>query len=186
MIGRTLRVMMLIGSMVGVGAAYAPQVAAEEHEVDRGREHHRWSAHVGTGFTADPDGFLLAAGLDYEVARGLRIGPLLQLSLDEDVTLFAPTLNFRYGFDLSRIDDDLSRLEPFVQGGLGLLYADIDRGPGRDDAEFMMNGGGGIEYWIDPRFSLGSSVLFNGTPGANAAGQSYFFSWQLVTARVRF
>ena len=177
---------------LGSGGA-APASAAEESEPTAVRpvaanEASRWSAHVGSGFTLSPSAFLLTTGVEYEVVPQLGVGPLLQFAVDNNDTIVAPTLNARYRIDLSRSGDDVvKRIQPFVQAGLGFAYVDKDRGGrDRDDTEFMLNGGLGLEYRVNTQFSVGSAVLFNGMPAGNAVGEDFFFSWQLVTARVHF
>lgn len=172
---------LLAGAAVLTGPAGAAQAAGDDGS--------RWSAHLGGGFTLSPDAGLLGAGLEYEAVPRLGIGPLLQLAFDDDTTIVAPTAGFRYRFDLSGSGDEvLRRLEPFVQAGLGFAYVDKDRrGRGdREDAAFLLNGGLGLDYRADPRVSVGSSILFNGMPADSAAGERFFFSWQLVTVRLHF
>jgi hypothetical protein len=148
----------------------------------------RWSAHAGGGFTLSPDTALLAVGLDYAIAPQLALGPLVQFGVDDNDTIVAPTANFRYRIDLSNADDAIvRRIEPYVQGGAGIAYVERDRGRrDRDDAEFMLNGGVGLDFRVAPKLSVGSAVLFNGMPVDDAAGERFFFSWQLLTARVHF
>ena len=148
-----------------------------------------WSGHLGTGFGLSPDGFLLTAGLEYEVVDQLGVGPLLQLVLDDDTVVVAPTLNARYRIDLSDSGNDFLRdLEPYVQAGMGLAYVDRERRgrSDREDTEFLVNGGFGFEYNLSDRFAIGNGVMFNGMPADDAAGEDFFFTWQLVTARLRF
>ena len=174
----------LVALMLG-GSAFCPAPAAAQTERN---DDFQWSAHAAGGFTLSPSAFLLTTGLEYQVAPELEFGPLLQFAFDNDDFIFASTANVRYHFDLSNANDQALRyLEPFIQGGLGLVHIDKDRrGRDRDDTEFMLNGGFGVDYWIDPRFSVGTAVLFNGMPAGQAAGERFFFSWQLLTARFRF
>lgn len=150
-------------------------------------DEHYWSAHGGIGFGLDPSSFAFGAGLEYHVMHELSVGPLLQVLARDDQVIVAPTANVRYHFDLSHLDSDFaSRLEPFVQGGLGLVYVDEDR-PDRDDTEFLLNGGFGLDYRIDERISVGSTLMFNGIPGGDkAVRENFFFTWQVVGMRYHF
>ena len=147
-----------------------------------------WSVHAGPGFTLSPTAFHFDFGAEYAVTPGLGIGPLMQIAADDDILILAPTLNVRYGFDLSGSDDEfVSRLRPYVQGGIGLAYVEKDRrGRNPDDVEFLLNGGAGIEYAITESLALGHGVMFNGMPADDAVGEDFFFSWQLMTFRFRF
>lgn len=149
----------------------------------------RWSTHAGAGFSLSPGGFAVAFGGEYEILTpGFGIGPLVQIAGDDDELIVAPTANARYRFDLSHLDSEVARnLHPFVQGGLGFGYVDRERrGRDRDDIEFLLDGGLGLEYDLGEHLSIGNAVLFNGFPADDAAGEEFFFTWQLATLRYRF
>lgn len=189
MLRAILRSALLIALVFGVGAATPPRASAEVIGGEKGSSRDpSWSAHVGGGFSLSPGGGLFATSLEYAPVRELGIGPLLQIAGDDHTLIVAPTANLRYRVDLSHLDDDvLRRFEPYVQGGVGFAYVDKDRGPrDRDDAELMLNGGVGIEYRVSSPLSLGTGILFNGMPVDDAAGERFFFSWQLLSARVHF
>ncbi len=81
----------------------------------------------------------------------------------------------------------IERFHPFVQVGLGLAWVEKER-RGRhdhDEVGFLMNTGFGCDYMLTERFGLGTSLLFNVLP-AETADERFFFSWQLVTATIRF
>ena len=146
-----------------------------------------WSPHAGLGFMLDPDGVLLAVGVEYAATDEFSIGPLLQLGFEDDHTIVAPTLNFRYRVDLSDVDNEfVRRIEPFVQAGLGFAYIEKERRfRDDDDTGFLLNGGFGAEYWVTDELAVGNSVLFNGMPD-DVVNENFFLSWQLVTLRYRF
>jgi hypothetical protein len=136
----------------------------------------------GIGFTSSPSDFLLTLEADYFFTNGLAVGPLFQLGLWDDPFIFAPTLNFKGVFDLPEV----RRLKPLVEGGLGLAYMDADRRHGgADDTGFLLDFGGGLQYFVDDRIAVGSEVLFNFVPG-EVLGDHFFFSWQLVTLNFLF
>ncbi len=135
----------------------------------------------GLGFTLNPTDFLMVLQFDYFFARTFSVGPLLQFAVD-DRFIFAPTLNFQAAFNLPGVD----RLEPFVQGGLGLAY--MTKGSGsdfEDDTGFLFNFGGGVEFFVLNNLSVGSDILFNIMPD-EVLDKRFFFSWQLVTFRFQF
>jgi hypothetical protein len=142
------------------------------------------------GFTLDPDTFLMAFQGDYFLDDQLSLGPLLQLGVDDDTTILAPTLNVQYAFDLTELEEDgdeiLERLKPFVQGGVGLGYIHKDRRRGDDDdVGFLLNLGFGLEYYLTDQLALGNNLLFNILPD-KTNGENFFLSWQFVTLRYRF
>ena len=150
-----------------------------------------WSASAGIGFTLDPGTFLMTLGMEYgpDDADGFSAGPLLQIGISDNNTIVAPTVNGRYSFDLSWVDDEIiQEVQPFVQGGLGFAYIDKDRSGAKKDKDgvgFLMNMGLGFEYPVSETVSLGNSVLFNVLP-SRTARQHFFFSWQFDTLRFRF
>ncbi len=146
-----------------------------------------FSVQAGLGFTDDPDAFLLEFEGNYRLGDGLSVGTLLQLGLDDDFTLVSPLGYVRYTFDLSHATaPDLRRLKPYVQGGMGFTYIDIDV-PRRDDDDigFLMSFGFGADYPITDSVSLGSRMLFNFLPD-DVVDENFYFSWQVAGIRFRF
>jgi hypothetical protein len=143
------------------------------------------AAKTGLGFTLSPDDFLLILQADYFLTNNFSIGPLLQFGVDDDPFIFAPTLNFQGMFDLPGAG--MERLKPFVQGGIGVVYMNKDRPnrPNVDDTGFLINVGGGFEYFVTDRLSLGNNIMFNIMPD-DVLGDHFFFSWQFVTVRYQF
>jgi len=137
---------------------------------------------AGIGFTLGPDTFLLSLGGDYILNRRFSVGPLLQIGLSDAVTFVAPTANFKSIFDLPN-RGFARRVKPFVQGGMGMIYANTDGGG--DDLGFMFNFGFGADVYITPRFALGNHMMFNVIP-TDVVGETLIFSWQFVSARYHF
>jgi opacity protein-like surface antigen len=162
--------------------SYQPQEDAEE-------EHRPWSASGGIGFTLDPGTFLMTLGIEYADEGGFSAGPLVQFGVSDNNTIIAPTVNGRYSFDLSHLEDEiLQKFRPFVQGGLGFAYIDKDRNApkkDKDDVGFLMNMGLGLEYQVSDSVTLGNNLLFNVLPDKTAR-QNFFFSWQFATVRFHF
>ena len=147
------------------------------------------SIEAGFGFTADPDSFLLGFALPWSVTDEISVGPLLQLGLDDDYTIIAPTLNARYAFDLSTADHiEVQRLRPHIEMGFGFAYATLDDVPSfvdDDDIDFMMNFGIGAEYRIARSWSLGSRMRFNIIPG-DLFRENFIYSWEVAGLRYQF
>jgi hypothetical protein len=169
--------------LTGLAAAQAPPAA------DWDGESHRFGLRAGLGFTAGPGTFLTAIEVPYSLTRNWTIGLLLQIGVDDHETLIAPTLNTRYFPNLglrASNNDFVRRVEPYIHGGLGLLHIDLDTPAGDvDDTAFLFNTGIGIDFPISRRVTIGSQMSFNVVPGG-ALGENFFFSWQLITAQLRF
>jgi hypothetical protein len=134
------------------------------------------------GFTLSPSDFLLALEADYFVTNGFAVGPLFQFGLWDDPFILAPSLNFKGVFDLPEVEG----LKPIVEGGLGLVYMDEHhRHWDADETGFLLNFGGGLQYFIDDPIAIGSEILFNFIPD-EVLGDHFFFSWQLVTVSFLF
>ena len=131
----------------------------------------------------------MAFEVPYSLTSDLTLGPLLQIGVDGGETLIAPTLNARYFLNLGQRNannDFVRELAPFVQGGLGLVHLDRDqRFRDVDETDFLFNLGVGIDFPISERLSVGSHMMFNVVPGG-VLGEHFFFSWQLVSAQIRF
>ena len=166
--GLILGVLFLAGEAVAQAAAASP-----------------WSIGVGIGFTAGPGTFLLDGDAAYALDEHMSIGPRMQLGFADDEILVAPTVNFRYVFDLQLSPEtSMQELTPFLQAGIGLGYIRKDRGGGRghtDDTGFLFNIGAGFE-WSLGATTLGSNLMFNILP-SEVVGENFFFSWDLITLR---
>lgn len=116
-------------------------------------------ADIGPIFgTPDSTAFGLALNGDYFLNQNFSIGPLLQFGFTKDLFQFGPSVQLKYTFDIDRY------WKANLQGGLGFMYADLERrGPDRDDTSFLVPVGGGVEYRLNESVSLGSTLLFNFT-----------------------
>ncbi len=146
------------------------------------------SLRTGLGFTADPDTFLLGFEGDYVFSDPFSTGVLVQLGVDDDLTMVSPVAYLRYRLDLGQLSPSLERVEPYLQGGLGLTYWDVDHMGhfrNKDDTEFLMNFGFGVEYRLTNHISAGSHMLFNVIPN-EIFDERFYFSWEVATLRYRF
>ncbi len=134
---------------------------------------------LSAGFTAGPSTGLTAFELDHFLTDYLAIAPLLQVGVSDDEFIFAPSVGPKVVFDVR----GARRLLPFVQGGVGFAYVD-DEDDG-DDTAFLVMGGGGVEYFVTDRLSLGTAAFFNVLPG-EVHDDEFFFSWHLITFTVWF
>jgi hypothetical protein len=136
---------------------------------------------AGLGFTDGPDSFLLGLELDFWQSDRLAIGPMVQLGLDDDMEMIAPSFHAKYRFPL-----EASRLAVFAQGGVGFLWLERDPIPGDDDdLGFMLQVGGGVDWQLEAGTFLGSSILVDLMPD-EVLGENAIFTWQVVQLGVRF
>jgi len=145
-----------------------------------------WSLRGGIGFTADPTSFLLNFEAPYAFDRWVSAGPMLQLGLDDDHTIVAPTLNVSVTIpDLP--GEDFDRLHPYGMIGIGFAYIENDnRGrSGKDDTGFLINFGFGLEFEVSENLFIGSQMMFNFLP-VKTVGEHFFYSWQVGGVRIAF
>jgi hypothetical protein len=137
---------------------------------------------VGLGQIDDPDAFLLGGQIEFYQTDRLAIGPMLQVGLDDDLTVVAPSLFGKFRFPLMRVE----RLTPFAQGGIGFLWAERNRpGGNEDDIGFMLQAGGGVEWQIDQQLFLAGSVVVDLLP-SDVLNENVILTWQIVQIGYRF
>jgi hypothetical protein len=139
---------------------------------------------IGLGFTDSPDTTLLGGEVDFYQSEQLAIGPMLQLGLDDDTTILAPSFQAKYHIPVKV--SSYPRPAPFVQGGVGLVWMDKDRrGRDDDDLGLLLHVGGGLELMLDDRLALASTLTINLMP-AKVVGERAFLSWQILQFGFRF
>jgi len=124
--------------------------------------------------TSDGTAFALAFYGDYYLTHGFSVGPLLQMGFTADLFQFGLTAQAKYTFDLA----DFPKLKPHVQGGIGIIYADLDRSGRRDedDTSFLIPLGGGVEYKLSDSVSLETTFLVNLTD-LDVRNDNVFYTW---------
>ena len=128
--------------------------------------------------TVDDTAFAVGLSGDYFFTNNLSIGPLMQFGLTSDLFQFGLSAQAKYTFDLPQVPE----LKPHMEGGIGFLYANLDRpGPGsKDDTSFLIPLGVGLEYRLTPRLSLDTTALFNFTDvSVRNEDRNFFFTWLL-------
>lgn len=138
-------------------------------------------ADIGPVFgTPDSTAFGIALSGDYFLNQNFSIGPLLQFGLTEDLFQFGPSAQLKYTFDIDRY------WKANLQGGLGFMYAELDRrGRDPDDTSFLIPVGGGLDYRLTDNVSLGTTLLFNFTDLDKVRNENFHVSL-LGGLRVRF
>ncbi len=144
-----------------------------------------WSLRGGIGFTEGPDSLLLGFELPYAFDQWVSAGPMLQVGIDNENTIVAPSANVTITFaDLP--GRTLDRIKPFVSVGLGFaVIGDDDRQNANTGVGFLIPVGFGLEYPVSDRLSLGSHMTLNFLP-EETLNQDFWFSWQVGTVRIAF
>jgi len=144
----------------------------------------RFSMAASLGFLADdPGGVSLGFEAPIEFNRHFSLGPWATVALADDFVLVSGTANARYHFDVFE-GKRLSRLRPFLQGGLGVAYYDDDR-VNDDETGFLVNMGLGADYETSEHVSIGSQMMFNAVPTFEP-DRAFYFTWQFLQVRYRF
>lgn len=146
----------LIAGMA-LALALSLPLSAQAQAPDRRDGRLSLGAEIGFLFgTADSTAFGLALNGDYFLNQNLSVGPLVQFGLTDDLFQFGPSVQLKHTYDIDQ------RLTANLQGGIGFIYAELERrGRDRDDTSFLVPLGGGLEYRIGNDISLGTTVLFN-------------------------
>ena len=162
----------------------APSAEAPAPVAERAFREGDYFLEAGLGQTFGPGTFLLSATFGRFVDPHLAIGPTLQLGVDDDETIFAPTFGVRRTFDLD--DADLRKIEPYVEGGVGLAYLEDDRrGGDDDDVGILLNLGFGANVELQRNLALGTGVLVNLMPG-EVLDERLFVSWRIFQLQFAF
>ncbi len=143
------------------------------------------AAGFGLGGTFDPDTFLVTGHADFYLSDRVAIGPLLQIGVDDDFTVIAPSFTIKGVVD---IETDGPRLRPFLLGGIGFAFIeDDDRPPWKDDDDIglMLNVGLGLDVFVAEDISIGTSAILNILPG-EVLGESLFVSLQVLYIDLHF
>ena len=144
-----------------------------------------WSFRAGLGFTADPNDFLLNFDLGYAFDRFVTVGPMMQVGVEDDRFLVAPTANLTITIpDLP--GERLDRFHPFVFVGAGFaILENDDRGGDTRQTGFLVNTGWGLDYQLSDRVSVGSRMILNFLP-SRTLDDEFFFTWEVGSIKLAF
>jgi len=144
-----------------------------------------WSARLGIGFTIDPDTFLLNLEAPYAFDPWVSVGPMMQIGIDNDDSIWAPTVNTKITIP-DMPGEGLDRFVPFFMGGLGFaVLRDDDRRNNKSSAGFLVNTGFGLDFRISEHLFVGSQMIFNFLPD-RTLGEKFWYSWEVIGFRVGF
>ena len=168
--------------------ALASGASADDHQEDS-----RWSVGAGMGFNAlgnSTNSFLMGFDAYYQINDLVAFGPVMQIGVDGDFTLFMLSGDAVIGASLNRMfgaDGEFAKnFKLFGSVGMGFGHLGIDAGPiDTSDQAFLFNFGAGAEYRLSRRVSLLSRMYFNVTPTLFAS-ERFNYSWELIGARIHF
>lgn len=172
----------IVSLALALTIAAAPRARARDSFLGPDREGSS-SIRLSGGISEGPDTALTGFELAHFLTDTIAIAPFLQLGVADDHFLFAPSLDAKIVIDV----ESEPRLLPFAQAGLGFAYIDEDDAGGddSDDAGFLVHAGGGVDFFVTERLSLGTAVYFNFLPG-EVQDEDFFFSWHVITFTIWF
>ena len=146
-----------------------------------------WYVRGGIGFTVDPDELLLNFELAHQFDQYISFGPMLQIGVADNRSIWAPTANLTITVP-DMPGEDLDNFHPFLFAGIGVgVLENGDRG-GRADTRqtgFLVNTGLGLDYALNEQLSVGTRVIFNFLPG-RTLNEDMFYSWEIVGFKFAF
>lgn len=128
---------------------------------------------IGVGATSSPGMFLIGGAADFLVDDEVTAGPALQFGTDDGETLLSAFGQAKYWLP---VGDD-SKLQPYLQAGLGFTYLDLPRRGG--DSGLMAAIGAGVRLRTGDNASFGTQLLLHYLPN-EIAGEDTYFSWEIV------
>jgi opacity protein-like surface antigen len=144
-----------------------------------------WSLRAGIGFTEGPETFLMNFEVPYAFDRWVSAGPMLQVGVDNNETIVAPTMNVTLSIpDMPGTLFD--RVVPYTFAGMGFAVIEDDNRRGDNSSVgFLIPFGFGVEYRVSDRIALGSQMTLNFLP-KETLDQNFWFSWQIGGVRFSF
>ncbi|MDQ7086343.1 MAG: outer membrane beta-barrel protein [Acidobacteriota bacterium] len=135
--------------------------------------------------TVDNTAFAVGLTSEYYVAPAFSVGGDFLLSPTGDLTLLSGAVTARWHFDMAPVE-----ITPFI--GVGLIYADYERGsgPGRfnsDDVGTILPLGLQVDRRFNPSLSIGGSFALNLTSldFGGPVGEDKSFTSFMLTLRYR-
>ena len=122
--------------------------------------------------------YITDLSFDYFFHRDISIGYEMLVGIG-DFFLWGNQGVGKYTFDIPS-NDWARNLTPYIQMqmGFGLLTN------GSTEATFLGGFGWGADYYVDPRWALGTNMLFNF--GNDIASKNFAFIWKVVTVKYIF
>jgi len=163
-------------------ALFAQQSSGSKKPI---RAENKVSIAGGMGFTADVNSFggasrsqfLMQFDAMYSMTNNLAIGGTFQVAPSGGSTTIGLTADARVYLPLGKGDNLIGKLAPY--GGVGIGF----RSYTNSGTDFLFPIIFGLEYDVSRHVSLTSDMRFNITSGDT---DRFYYSWQMIGARVRF
>ncbi len=176
------RFLMVIALAMVVNVALSSMAEAQQSAAGNRTGRFGFGAALGI-HTDTPDGTALALGIydDYYLTHEFSIGPLIQMGFTDDLFQVGLSAQAKFTFAVAGVPE----LKPHVQGGMGLIHADLDRrGREEDDTSYLIPLGIGAEYKLNNAVTLDNTFLFNFTD-LDVRDENFFFTW-LIGLKFQF
>jgi len=147
-------------------------VHAEETTTANRTGHFDFGAGIGPMLSTESGSILGLQFIgDYFLTNELSVGPLLQVGFDNGFSQVGLTAQVKYMFDLPANP----KIHPNLQGGMGFIHAS----DGRDETDFLMPLGGGVDVQVAKHLFLDSTLLLNVTGLHDDLYVSWFFGFRV-------
>lgn len=115
---------------------------------------------------------LISPQMEYVKTPRILVGPLLQIGV-ANASIFAASATARY------LAGNHSKIRPCFEGGIGMAFATSSSAFYESSVGVLINLGMGVDYQVDPNFSIGTIFRANIAPPLD----NFFLSWPLVIVR---
>jgi hypothetical protein len=148
------------------------------------REKNQWSVGGGIGFAAGvntaggPTQFLFQVDALYSLTNNISIGPTFQLGAASNSSTVALSLDGRFYIPFGKGDGFIGKLAPYAGAGIGFRSNTGVSG----DTGFLFPILFGVEYDLMDNISLSTDMRLNIVSG----NDNFYYTWQIIGARLRF
>lgn len=169
-------------------AAPAVTVTAQE-ESATSRYHEDLDVGPFVGFSIDPDTFIFGVRGEGFIEPTITTGPMLRFGFGDDWTLVMPSWTLKW-FPAAVHDGDggfPSRLHPYLEGGVGVIWGEKDRDnrSDKDDFGVLLSLGFGVDIVADENLVIGTGILVDIFP-IDIVDEHVMLSWHLISIEFRF
>lgn len=158
---------------------------------EHARAHHDLDIGPFFGFSIDPDTFIVGVRGHGFIEPTIATGPMLRFGFSDDWTLVMPSWTIKW-FPSAVHDGDgdggfPSRLHPYLEGGVGVVWGEKDRDnrSDKDDLGVLLSLGFGLDIVADENLVIGTGILVDVFP-IEIVDENVMLSWHLISIELRF